>query len=537
VTFTVTVNNSGTELEDLTILSVGLPPGFSYDDGSTTGVTTLEPTETTLGALADDTPDFPLLTWDLTSLGVGPEPGQSVVLSFDAIVSDEDGNFCALAWIGASGGEPSTGSTAQVAIGEADDPCVENLLQITTTVDQQVIANDGLTTYLYTYTTTIKNVGADSQFLTGFREVLPLGFDYKINSTSGVLTTDNPVATLLTDGRWQLDWTFSSPIEIQAGQTKSLVFQAEALVSKGNYSSEGYAFYKGHGVRIHKDSTITGDLVGAVSKVKLDKATNLNGTVRAGGKVDLKKNVVVQNGVIGGDEVKLDKDVVVTGDILSVGDVDLKKDATVNGDVCSDGDVDLHQSASVTGSVSCQPGTLTIVPAGLLVPATMAAGGTDIEIAKNGSQTLAPGAYGELRLKQNATLTLSAGQYAFEKIKVDKNSDIDLDLTNGTITVDVAEDIKFQKSVTMAITSQVGSASDVKFRAQSSIDVHKDNVLLGTFLSLGGKKEAAVTWPSAIVRVMDVFQVSTTNANGEIGSFEAWVGTDSGVINRPIVDR
>ena len=48
-------------------------------------------------------------------------------------------------------------------------------------------------------------------------------------------------------------------------------------------------------------------------------------------------------------------------------------------------------------------------------------------------------------------------------------------------------------------------------------------------------KEAAITWPSAVVRVMDVFQVRT--ANSEIGSFEAWVGTDSGLINRPIVDR
>lgn len=101
--------------------------------------------------------------------------------------------------------------------------------------------------------------------------------------------------------------------------------------------------------------------------------------------------------------------------------------------------------------------------------------------------------------------------------------------------MDVAGDINFQKSVTMDITSQLGSASDVKFRAQSSIDAHKDNELVGTFLSLGGKKEAAITWPSAVVRVMDVFQVST--ANGEIGSFEAWVGTDSGLINRPIVDR
>jgi len=41
--------------------------------------------------------------------------------------------------------------------------------------------------------------------------------------------------------------------------------------------------------------------------------------------------------------------------------------------------------------------------------------------------------------------------------------------------VDVAGDINFQKSVTMDITSQLGSASDVKFRAQSSINAHKDN--------------------------------------------------------------
>lgn len=54
-------------------------------------------------------------------------------------------------------------------------------------------------------------------------------------------------------------------------------------------------------------------------------------------------------------------------------------------------------------------------------------------------------------------------------------------------------------------------------------------------LVAGQNKKAAITWPSAVVRVMDVFQVST--ANGEIGSFEAWVGTDSGLINRPIVDR
>lgn len=373
ITFTFTLNNQGTELEDLSIVSAGLPPGFSYVRGSTTGVATLNPAETTLGDLSGDIPDYPLLTWDLTSLDVGPQPGSSVVLNFQAMVGDVDGNFCALAWTGASGGEPSTGSTAQVTIGEADEPCVENLLQVITTVDQQVISNDGVTTYVYTYTTTIKNVGTETQHLTGFEYVLPVGFNSKINTTSGDLTTSNPVTALLTDDRRQLDWTFATPIEVQVGVTKTLVFQAEALVATGNYSSEGYAFYKGHGVSVHKDSTITGDIVGAISKVKIHKNTAVNGNVRAGDKIDLKKDVTVQVDVIGAADIKLDKDVSVTGDVTA------------------QGDVTLGQGASVTGTVLSQASGLTIVPADLLTPSTLAAGGEDIEVAKNGSMSLSPG--------------------------------------------------------------------------------------------------------------------------------------------------
>jgi uncharacterized repeat protein (TIGR01451 family) len=135
VTYTITVNNNGTDQEDLTKVYIGLSPGFTYVQNSTSGITNLDPTQTTLGALLADTPDYPLLTWDLTSLDIAPQPGQSVTLTFQAVVADEDGNFCSLGWVGASGGEPSTGDTAQVTVGEATDPCVENLLQLTTTVD------------------------------------------------------------------------------------------------------------------------------------------------------------------------------------------------------------------------------------------------------------------------------------------------------------------------------------------------------------------------------------------------------------------
>ena len=52
-----------------------------------------------------------------------------------------------------------------------------------------------------------------------------------------------------------------------------------------------------------------------------------------------------------------------------------------------------------------------------------------------------------------------------------------------------------------------------------------------------GNNGTAFDWPSATSSAMDVFQVGTTNVNGEAGSFEAWVGTDSGLINGPTVDR
>lgn len=101
----------------------------------------------------------------------------------------------------------------------------------------------------------------------------------------------------------------------------------------------------------------------------------------------------------------------------------------------------------------------------------------------------------------------------------------------------MAKKLKLKKSVQMVIVSQVGSASDVTFRAMKGVDLRKDGQFIGTFLALGGEEYGAFSWPTATVRGMEVFQVSTTNANGEIGSFEAWVGADTGLINRPIIDR
>ncbi|MCI0781291.1 MAG: hypothetical protein J4N93_08365, partial [Chloroflexi bacterium] len=75
------------------------------------------------------------------------------------------------------------------------------------------------------------------------------------------------------------------------------------------------------------------------------------------------------------------------------------------------------------------------------------------------------------------------------------------------------------------------------FRTMGGVVLKKNGEYRGNFLAFGGERQAAYTWPAAVVRVMDVFQVTTTNALGEIGSFEQWVGIDSSFLNRPIVGR
>jgi len=533
VTFTLTVTNPTTGPQELTKIYNGLPPGFTYDNGSTTGVTTVDPIETILSSLFSDTPDYPLLTWDLTSLDLTLQPAESITLSFVAHTIDEEGNYCDRGWVGSAGGVPSIGSTVQVTLGEAYEPCVDNRLETATTVSPEMVPSGGAT-YVFTYTTTVENVGSETQLLTGLRDVLPLGFTHKLNTTSGDLTNSNPSTTLLIDGRWELNWTFPSEIPVPPGGTKTLVFEAEAQPGMGNYYNEAIPFYKGQGIKVNKQSGVEGDLVSASDR-----------------KVMIKKNVEVEGEVRSGGQVRLHQNAVVEGNVVSIGDIKLQQNTSIGGTATSGGQVTLQLNAMVVGGFVEQATGLIIVPLPL-APAFLTGVGplTDITVTKNSPRNLPPGSYGKLKIEKDAKLTLRGfdsgdpllGHYSFVEVRAHQKSDIDLDLSEtgtnvGTIVVDVAKDLKFDQKVKMEIEDGEGSPSDVTFRTMGGVVLKKQGEYIGTFLALGGEKQAAYTWPSAVVRVMDVFQVTTTNAQGEIGSFEQWVGVDSSFINRPIVGR
>ena len=205
-----------------------------------------------------------------------------------------------------------------------------------------------------------------------------------------------------------------------------------------------YCLFAGDGdLSIDKEGSLTNCSVGAIGEIQIDKETTLIGDVAAGEKVTLKKDVQIQGSVTAVDGVKQDKGVVVSGSVVANGSAP------------------------------------TFTP---LAPLALTHGTTDIKIDKETQESLAPGDYAKLEVKDGATLTLSSGHYRFEEIKVQKEVNLIFDLTAGPVTLDVTDKIDLGEGVTMSVIG--GAATDILIRSTGeSVKLKKEGTFLGTFLA------------------------------------------------------
>jgi uncharacterized repeat protein (TIGR01451 family) len=235
-TFTITVENGDDEPEDLTHIIDKLPAYFTYVSGSTSGVTTNDP------AISSQE-----LTWDLTSLGLVLQPGETQTLTFDANASVAQGNYCNVAWAKPGGlwtikrGEfneaDNDDSVARIKVGfPSNDLCPGGAVSVTKTVTPDIVAADTDTTY--TYTITIRNTGTWVLSMSQLRDLLPpAGFAYVPVSVTGNITNREPTLTSV-NGREHMQWDFSPALRVLPGQTKTLSFQATAIAPPGDYYNE-----------------------------------------------------------------------------------------------------------------------------------------------------------------------------------------------------------------------------------------------------------------------------------------------------------
>lgn len=234
-TYTITVENRDDESEGLTKIHDILPTGFSYVAGSTSGVTTSDPSIS-----------GQQLTWNIAGLNLTLQPGDKVTLTFQAQASVGTGNYCNETWAEPGQRKTSSGKTAMVKVGTpSNDLCPGAAVSVTLDGDSNVDdlppgfdnAAPGNTLVTYTYTITIKNTGTSVLSMSKARDLLPPSFSYVAGSTSGNVTTSDPTTTSF-QGRQRLDWDFYPAKRILPGQTKTITFDAQAQVAPGDYWSD-----------------------------------------------------------------------------------------------------------------------------------------------------------------------------------------------------------------------------------------------------------------------------------------------------------
>ncbi|MEM0962275.1 MAG: hypothetical protein AAGK21_07065, partial [Bacteroidota bacterium] len=125
-------------------------------------------------------------------------------------------------------------------------------------------------------------------------------------------------------------------------------------------------------------------------------------------------------------------------DVSAVGLLAVERNVTVDGDVTSGNTLTLDPQATVTGTATANGQ----VPSILLPPAVTVTPGTQNQTAQPGqTRSVAPGAYNRLRANDGGALVLSSGTYDLDKLVVRPGGRVELDVTNGPITINVATQV------------------------------------------------------------------------------------------------
>jgi uncharacterized repeat protein (TIGR01451 family) len=216
--YTITVSNSSSTEATLTSISALLPAGFSYITESTTGA-------------GEPTIEGQTLTWNESF----PVPGNgNVSLHFEVLVSSTPGTYTAEASATGEGVSVTpSGPSAPITVTGPSEPA-----DLTAAIAADEAQSAPGTTNGYTITISNPNTGGAT--LTSISAVLPAGFSYVAESTTGA-TTGEPTI----DGR-TLTWSGSFPV---AGSgSVSLHFDVVVSSTPGTYTAE--AFAGGEGITV-----------------------------------------------------------------------------------------------------------------------------------------------------------------------------------------------------------------------------------------------------------------------------------------------
>ena len=245
-----------------------------------------------------------------------------------------------------------------------------------------------------------------------------------------------------------------------------LIFQAPSFLIGQNLKISDFVLFGTNGVQLGASSNIKSGAIGSNSSVQTGSSSvSINGNIYSGGKVLLGSSNSITGNITAANSSA------VSGAVLSVG-----SSATINGNIDVNGNITFGSSGKVSGIVTHPAGTtytgpvpgggnitgvpnLPVLPTMPSITTFPAVGTTNI----TSTQTITPGAYGNLALAASKTITLSGtGVYVFNSIKNGSSTKFIFDFKNdptGVFKIYVYSDVDL--SQVSAVTANGGDPTRI----------------------------------------------------------------------------
>ena len=248
-----------------------------------------------------------------------------------------------------------------------------------------------------------------------------------------------------------------------------------------------FFFYGNQSVRIDRGSEIDVEgLIGSARHVAVERDATTGG-IRSGRTTTIERSVEIDGDLVGQrlfvarhtvvrgnidaeTAVFLDRNVVTEGDIVAGNWLFVGRDSDLNGSVGANRFAWLGSGTSIGQNVTVPDPDrdLFVGPNvgiggeiisgyvdpdkfdGVTLPAPISYSTdplNDIRTRHNVATTLAPGAYGDLKLGRNNTLYLSSGKYYFDQISVSRDLDLHFDVTSGAVDIFVRRDADIDRGL------------------------------------------------------------------------------------------
>ncbi|MFH1141461.1 MAG: hypothetical protein V1724_07370 [Chloroflexota bacterium] len=287
-TYTLTLENQGTGTVTVDRVYDYLPPYFTYVSGSTSGLTTGNPSINQTNTAMCDIKPYRLI-WDVGDDNVPIEPGQQQNLTFSTSASLPNGTYYNQAlvhykpWWNDDEVDVFSPSTAEVVVGSGTPYCGYDLNVLLTKIVEPAVGNPGVEQE-FTYTITAKNMSSSTRYVCKIEDILPPTFVYVDGSSAEYPSSMDLMEPSLDwdddTGRWTAKWAHGQGADLDPlaslapGEVRTQVFRARATPQPGtNYYNEARALWSnqlsgGHCKQGTGDSGTTNSGAGQTSEVQ-----------------------------------------------------------------------------------------------------------------------------------------------------------------------------------------------------------------------------------------------------------------------------